>query len=423
MIAVPSETNSVPAASHVVIGAGVIGLSIAYRLARHFDNVLLIDREDPGMAASYGNAGHIATEQVFPLPSPATLRNAPRLLLGRNGPLSLRGAYVRKIVPWLLRFAWASRPAAFARGTAALSDLQGRALDALRALCVDADVTNQLHERGHLILVENPRLADAAQQQLNTLRQHDISADWVPAPGVAELAPGLVGNVGAIYVRDSAHVGDPLTVSRGLLKAFLNAGGRLLRDEVAGIELGAGGDAATLRLSDGRLQAQRVVLAAGAWSGPLAAQTGYTLPLDTERGYHVQLPSWTSDLEVAVASLDRMTIMTPLQSGLRITGFVELGGLDLPPEPRRLATLNQHLNELLPAAPPAPRREWMGFRPSLPDHLPVLGVHPQDPRVLYAFGHQHLGLTLAGVTADIMLALATGKDPGIDLTPFRIDRF
>ncbi|MEL7044747.1 MAG: FAD-dependent oxidoreductase, partial [Pseudomonadota bacterium] len=410
MTAVSANSDGAREASFAVIGAGVIGLSIAYRLARHFPNVLLIDRDDPGMAASYGNAGHIATEQVFPLPSPATLRSAPRLLLGSNGPLSLRGAYAGRILPWLLRFAWASRPAAFTRGTAALSNLQGRALDALRQLCRDAGVDNQLHEQGHLILVENPRLVDAAQRQLNTLWEHDISAEWITSPRVAELAPGLASNVGAIHVHGSAHVGDPLTVSQGLLKAFLNSGGNLLRDEVLGIELGNTGDAATLRLSDGDLQARRVILAAGAWSGSLAAQTGYALPLDTERGYHVQLPEWNSGLEIAVASMDRMTIMTPLSSGLRITGFVELGGLALPPEPRRLAKLNQHLNELLPAAPLTPRKEWMGFRPSLPDHLPVLGAHPRDPRMLYAFGHQHLGLTLAGVTADIMLALAQDQD-------------
>ncbi len=416
------SNGDAPGASFAVIGAGVVGLSIAYRLAQHFDDVVLIDRDEPGMAASYGNAGHIATEQVFPLPSPATLRGAPRLLLGANGPLSVRGAYSMKILPWLLRFAWASRPSAFTKGTAALSALQTRALDSLRRLCSDAGIDDQLYELGHLILVENPKLADAARAQLSTLLAHGIAAEWIASSDVAELAPGLTDNIGAIHVQSSAHVSDPLNLSRGLLKEYLASGGKLLQDEVATVDSG-NADAVRLRLSNRELRARRVVIAAGAWSGPLAAQTGFRLPLDTERGYHLQLPEWDSGLQVAVASLDRMTIMTPLSSGLRITGFVELGGLTLPPRPQRLAKLNQHLTELLPDAPRSPRREWMGFRPSLPDHLPVLGEHPRDKRVLFAFGHQHLGLTLAGVTADIVFALATGNDPDIDLTPFRVDRF
>ena len=201
----------------------------------------------------------------------------------------------------------------------------------------------------------------------------------------------------------------------------IKAGGTLIQDEVAGIE--ARDDGLLLHLSDSRLMADRLVLATGAWSRNLAAQTGFTLPLDTERGYHVIAKDWQGQLEIAVASMDRMTIMTPLASGLRITGFVELGGLDLPRSPQRLERLNQHLSELLPATPMRDREEWMGFRPSLPDHLPVIGANPADDRILYAFGHQHLGLTLAGVTADLITALATDRPPAIDLSPFRIDRF
>lgn len=406
----------------VVIGAGVIGLSIAFRLARMFPNVVLIDRADPGMACSYGNAGHIATEQIFPLASPATLLKAPRLMLGKNRTLSVRAQYAMRALPWLTRFAWASRPAAFKHGTEALRGLQGVAMNSLTALCADAGMSEELHRRGHLILVENPRLESAARAQLQTMSDHGIAVDWLDARQVASIAPELTNNIGAISVRDSGHVADPLKLSQGLLDAFTKAGGRLIRDEVQHIEQHADGDV-QLHLSARKLAAQRVVIAAGAWSRPLAAQTGFAVPLDTERGYHVVADGWHGRFNMAIASLDRMTIMTPLNGGLRITGFVEFGGLELPPSPARLATLNRHLSELLPGSDMPVRSEWMGLRPSLPDHLPVIGRSPDDARLFYAFGHQHLGLTLAGVTADAMASLMTDSATDLDLSPFRIDRF
>ena len=416
---IAANSNDAPI---VVVGAGVVGLSIAFRLAQQFPNVLLIDRNEPGMACSYGNAGHIATEQLFPLASPATLFKAPRLMLSRNRPLSIRPAYGLRILPWLMRFAWASRPSAFGRGTAALTSLQTRAVASLESLCADAGVPSELHRRGHMILVENPRLRDAAIAQRQMMADHGIATDWLKPAQVARRAPELTRNAGAIYARDTAHVGDPLRLSRGLLEAFANAGGRLRRDDVERIDPTTDGGV-RLKLSAGPLDAQRVVIAAGAWSRPLAAQTGYDVPLDTERGYHVVAKNWRGSFDFAIASFDRMTIMTPLDGGLRITGFVEFGGLELPPTQARLKTLHRHLGELLPSTSMPDRSEWMGFRPSLPDHLPVIGQSPRNPNLYYAFGHQHLGLTLAGITADIIGSLAAGGQADIDLAPFRIDRF
>ena len=415
-----SAQNSSPI---VVVGAGVVGLSTAFRLARHFPDVVLLDRDEPGMACSFGNAGHIATEQVFPLASPATLLQAPRLMFGRNRPLSIRGQYAAAILPWLARFAWASRPAEFRRGTQALASLQGIALPSLADLCADAGIADQLHQRGHIILVENPSLEKAAKAQMQTMAAHGMAVDWLEARQVAAIAPELAANIGAIRVRDTGHVADPLSLSQGLLKAFHAAGGRLLRDEVVAVERQGDGNI-QLHLSSGSpLCAERVVIAAGAWSKRLAAQTGFDVPLDTERGYHVVAEGWRGQFDIGIASFDRMTIMTPLDRGLRITGCVELGGLKLPPSPERLAALNRHLSELLPNADTAVRSEWMGFRPSLPDHLPVISACPRDRRVFYAFGHQHLGLTLAAVTADAILALMTGTPARVDLAPFRIERF
>lgn len=406
-----------------VIGAGIIGLAIAFRLVRQHRKVVLIDRDDPGMAASYGNAGHIATEQIFPLASPGTLLIAPRLLVRRDRPLSIRREYATGILPWLLRFAWAARPASYRRGTAALSQLQARAMQALQNLYRDAGISSLLQQRGHMVLAEREKSIPLLQSQQARLHEHGIATQWLKPDAVAARAPELrQGIAGALLFTDTGHVSDPWRVCSELHKAFLAAGGQSIRAEVQSAARGAHGQF-DLQLQPGSVQADKVVLAAGAWSRTLAAQLACDVPLDTERGYHVTAVDWRGQLDLPIASHERMIIMAPLDCGLRMTGFVEFGGLLLPPRRQRIETLRRHLQELMPGAAMSEFSEWMGFRPSLPDHLPVIGGSPADQDILFAFGHQHLGLTLAGVTADAVAALARGDEPALDLHPFRVNRF
>ncbi len=406
-----------------VVGAGVVGLACALRLRRAGFDVRLIDRDEPGRGASWGNAGHIATEQVFPLASPATVLDLPRLLLGRHSPLSLRLAYLPSIAPWLLRFAWASRPGAFRRGAEALAALQRRAMGAMRALCRDAGIASLLRESGHLVALESERSRPAAEALRRRLEPFGIAAGWLDRDGVAERAPALAPAVRrGLLFEGSGHVADPYELCRGLHAAFAAAGGCAARARVRRIEDdGTGG---FRLLTDGEaLRAGRLVLAAGAWSGPLARDLGAPVPLDTERGYHVTLPGRSGGLTLPVESFERKVIMTPMSCGLRMTGMVEFGGLALAPNPARWRRLEGDLRELLPGTDLAGASRWMGFRPSLPDMLPVIGRAPRRPNAILAFGHQHLGLTLSAVTADCVAALAAGEPPPVDLAPFRPDRF
>lgn len=410
-------------AAIAVVGAGVIGLAIAFRLARNGRDVVLIDRNDPGHAASFGNAGHIATEQIFPLASPATICNAPRLLLGRNGPLSVRPQYALNIVPWLSRFAWAARPSSFRRGTAALAALQAGAMESTARLCEDAGLSSLLHRRGHLILVEASQSMPAVAAQQARFEEHGIAVSWLDKSAVAARAPDLLHEIcGALHMQDTGHVCDPILLSRGLQHAFSVAGGRLLKDEVRRV-VPTGDGRFQLLLESGRLESDKVIVAAGAWSGPLARQLGSPVPLDTERGYNVTVDDFHPQFDVSIASFERMTIMTPMKCGLRITGFVEFGGLELPPKKENLHKLQRHLRELLPRSDLSGFSEWMGFRPSLPDHLPVIGESPVHRNAFFAFGHQHLGLTLAGTTSDILAELVAGRAPPVDPHPYRAERF
>jgi D-amino-acid dehydrogenase len=405
-----------------VVGAGIIGLACAFRLAREGKRVLLLDRDPPGQGASFGNAGHIATEQVYPLASPEVVRGALKYLLDSESPLRIRPAYLAAILPWLMRFAWAARRRSFDKGVAALSSLQASAGTDLATLLTDANAAHLLHMDGHLVLIEKLESAAAAKSEIAGLAKFGIEANWISSSQARELAPDLMVPVeGAMKFTGTGHVDDPNAVCHALLAAFLAAGGTFQQREVVDI---AGTEDLTVSTPDGRKHhAENVILSCGAWSKPLAERIGYHLPLDTERGYHITLAGATPRFNIPIASYERKVIMTPMSCGLRMTGTVEFGGLKLPPDERRFDLLKRHMQALIGNVATESATTWMGFRPSLPDHLPVLGRVPDGRKLFLAFGHQHLGLTLSGVTARIIAAQVMGRDSPVDLRPFAADRF
>ena len=401
----------------------MIGLACALRLAREGRRVVLVDRDEPGRGTSYGNAGHVATEQVFPLASPEVVRGALGYLLDRESALRIRPAYALAILPWLVRFAWAARRSAFVRGVAAITALQRTARADLAELLALAGAPGLVHADGHLVLVERASSIEAAKAEVALMGRHGVRSEWLPSADVRALVPELAAPLeGAWRFIGTGHVDDPYEVSRALERALRESGGEVERAEIAAI--GPEGNGFVARAADGRrFPAAQIVLACGAWSGPLAASLGYRVPLDTERGYHVTLPSAFPAFRIPVASFERKVIMTPMTAGLRMTGTVEFGGLSLAPDPRRFELLERHLAALVPSLPTTGLTRWMGFRPSLPDHLPVLGRVPDGRDVFFAFGHQHLGLTLAGVTGRIIADEVAGRPRSIDLAPFSPARF
>lgn len=411
------------AGSVVIVGAGIIGLAIGLRLQLAGRKVTLIDREAPGRGCSFGNVGRIANESIEPLASLETLREVPRYLFAADGPLGIRLRHAHRIAPWLLRFARASMPANFARGKAALKSLQQHSLPAFTRLLDDAGALSLLKANGHLLVTEDSDALPALTRLQQRLAADDILARPVRHNDVQQLAPGLSPQVaGGLFFPDTAHVVEPYQVCKRLAATIEQQGGRIFRGEVTEV---AAAPAGGFRLRYGELEcaADAVVIAAGAWSRPLARQLGHRLPLDTERGYHLTADGWQSDFRMPVESLERRTVMTPMRAGLRITGFVELGGLELPPNPARFDALSRHLQALLPAIEHVSCTKWMGHRPSLPDHLPVIDTCTKHDRAILAFGHQHLGLTLSGITAEIVTALLDDRTPAVDLEPFRCNRF
>ena len=421
----PASLPIVPGGKQTIaiVGAGIIGVSIACRLVREHDRVLLVDPLAPGSATSFGNAGHVATEQIFPLASPETILAAPRLLFGRNSPMHIRPEYALKIAPWLLRFAWASRPSAFRRGAQALESLQERSQESMETLCADEGVSDLLRMRGHLVIAESKKALGELDARHHLLQRHGIESVMFTPHEAAERASFLKpGVAGAMLLPRTGHVLDPHRLCTRLHERFSEAGGQTLRARIESVET-PGEGRFVLRHEGGRIEAGKLILAAGAWSAPLARHLGHAIPLDTERGYHVTAEGAPNLGGIAVESHERRIIMTPMHPGLRIAGLIEFGGLDLPPNPGLHENLKRHLRELAPDLELGRLSEWMGFRPSLPDMLPVIGASPANPNAIFAFGHQHLGLTLSAITADLVADLAAGRKPAVDLSPFRPDRF
>jgi D-amino-acid dehydrogenase len=407
-----------------VIGAGIVGVTIAHALADEGHAVTVLDPGGPAAGASRGNAGMIAHVDILPLASPKVWRNIPRWLLDPLGPLAIRPSYLPHLAPWLLRFLAASRPDRIERGTRALIALNGMALPAwerrLRALGMEAAY---LRRRGFLSVWGSRAGFAQARPLLDRQRSVGIPVEALDAAAVRQreraLGPRVVA--GAWY-ETGVNVADPRLLTLALAEAAEQRQIRLVRARAARIVPGEMG--AAVLLEDGaKLASDVVVLAAGAWSKELAATLGDRVPLDTERGYNVTLPPGRLGLSGPVVFEGEGFVTTPLDTGDRVGGAVEFAGLHAPPNFARVDAILTRLGRWIPGLDATGGERWMGFRPSLPDSLPVIGPSPNCARVIHAFGHAHHGLTEAAATAELVAALVAGRRPAIDLAPFSPGRF
>ncbi|KRP45339.1 D-amino-acid dehydrogenase [Pseudomonas libanensis] len=406
----------------VVVGAGIIGVACALQLARQGRQVRVIDAQAPGMGASYGNAGHLATEQVFPIADLSILKRLPAMLLDPMGPLRLDWTYLPHALPWFIRLLLNLRPASYQRTVAGLRALNEGSLGAWQRLLHSIGQTQLLREDGSLLVFERAesRVAlDALQQRM---QQQGVAVEFWSDEAVRTAAPQLSDAIqGGLFFPSTGHFLDPYTVVGELVNAAKAEGVQFLQQRVLDGRLEDSG--VSLMTDQGVVTARQVLIACGAHSAKLtAALTGIQVPLDTERGYHLMLPHEHQRLPFAVTSLERKFIMTPMADGLRLAGTVEFAGLDRPANMQRawqLHRLSQGLfrHDLNDSDATA----WMGFRPSLPDSLPIID-RVCEGKVLLAFGHQHLGLTQAAVTAERIGQLAAGESVP-ELQSYRLDRF
>ncbi len=407
----------------IVIGAGIVGVTAALALQADGHRVRIIDRKGVAAETSRGNAGAFAFAEVEPLATPGIMRKAPKWLLDPLGPLSLRPAYALQILPWMLHF-WrataASRHAAAITAQCGLMKLSSQALERLIARVSGEGL---MRREGQLQVYEGGARFDAARPAWDLRRRHGIAFDLLESPGaIAEIQPGLSPRfTHAGFTPDWVNTVDPALWTEHLAHAFVTAGGVIERTEVRDLTPREG--AVAVVTGAGTRLADQVVVAAGAWSHQIARMIGDRIPLETERGYNTTFPTASFDLRTHLTFSDHGFVVSKIGDGLRIGGAVELGGLKLPPNYRRAEILVRKAAGFLPGFDPAGGTQWMGFRPSLPDSLPVIARAPGAERVIYAFGHGHLGLTQSAGTAELVAALAMRRDPAIPLAPFDPRRF
>jgi len=404
-----------------IIGGGVIGLTNALFLQQAGFDVLLLDAKGIAQGCSAGNAGHFATEQVFPLAHPALLLKLPAMLLDPLGPLRIRANYLLQALPWFARFVANMPKARRDAHQRALSGLNHASLASWQNLLQRCQLSQQIQHQGALLVSESKNLTPL-KQQYNAYRAAGIDVRWCNSGQLHQLEPLLSPSLsGAIDFTEVAHSTDPLALCQQLYQHFCHAGGRYHRTDVH--QVIPGKQQQRLICSDKDIYSEQIIIAAGAHSATLTRQLGWQVPLEAECGYHLMLQQVA--LSRPVSSLERKCIMTPMQHGLRLAGTAEFAGLKAKPDYRRARALQQHANKLLRrlTAPVNTDSVWAGNRPSLPDSLPVMGQCPKHQGIFYNFGHQHLGLTQAAFSAELLTSCVLKQTPVLNLTPFRINRF
>lgn len=407
----------------LVIGAGIIGVTTALALQRDGHAVRILDRKGVAAETSRGNAGAFAYTDIEPLATPGILRKAPKWLLDPLGPLSIPPAYALPLLPWMLRFWRASWQDRYAAAVAAQASLMHQSRAALERLIADVSGEPLMRREGQLQVYEGEAAYRASLPAWELRHQHGVRFDLLQSPGaLAEVQPGLSPRfTHAGFTPDWMNTVDPARWTEHLAQHFVAAGGQI---DIADVRaLRQVGDGVEVETATGTIRADQVVLAAGAWSHHLARTLGDTIPLETERGYNTTFPTASFDLRTHVTFADHGFVVSKIGDGLRVGGAVELGGLRRAPNYKRAEMLLRKARDFLPGFDPKGGTQWMGFRPSLPDSLPIISRAPCADRVIYAFGHGHLGLTQSAGTAELVAALAARRDPAIALTPFDAGRF
>jgi D-hydroxyproline dehydrogenase len=414
-----------------VVGAGVIGAAVAYALAREGRAVLLLDRAEPGMAgASFGNAGHIASELVEPLPSWGLLFGFWRELFAFGGALDIPLRRAPQFLPWALRFAAAAQHRT--ENTRQLAPLVKPAVGHMARWLAEVGRPELLRTNGHFQVWFGPRSGERAPKEGLAMERLGIPTE--PAPNeilqviarrsARSLEPGTSphdrnARVAGLWFPGTAHVLDPLKIVQSFAGAALQRGASFACTDVRAIEPIEGRVA--LHTGSKTLTVGAVVVCTGAWTVSLLEPLGLRVPMESARGYHVEMAGHPPLTDTPILYADSRIYVTPMEGRLRATSFMEFAGHRAAPDPRKLARLRTRLGDLgydCPADGPG----WVGSRPVLPDYLPGIGRLDRTS-VFYAVGHQHIGLTLAPVTGELISDLVADRQPRHDISAFDLRRF
>ena len=406
----------------IIVGAGVIGAASALALQKKGHEVILVDKAEPCNGASFGNAGAIVNGSCVPTATPRILLDVFNMIGQKHSPLSIKLSYLHKIFPWLLRFILQGRPSKFNQNALHLHALSKQAVDSWRLLTDKTTLSSLFRETGWLKVYESESTFSNTALSRELFDQMGTKYELLDVEGIRGLEPNLAPVYKhGFYQKDCLSIINPQKLVEGMVELLVANGGQYQQFDVSEVALG---EKVYLSGCNGKISADKLVIATGAWSRQLAEQLGDKIPLDTERGYHIMLPSSTAHLlNRPVVNGEHSFVLSPMDTGMRMTSQVELAGLKEKPNYKQIRRLLPLAKLMLPKLEVREQSAWMGFRPSLPDSLPVIGFSSRSKNVIYAFGHQHLGMTLAAVTGFLVSDLLSGLESRIDVNPYRATRF
>jgi len=405
-----------------VIGGGIVGVSTAEWLRRDGHDVTIIDRGVRDRAASFGNGGILARCAVVPVVVPGIMLKAPRMLLSPDQPLFLRWSYLLKLLPWLIPYLASARREKVVEIAAGLAPLLTDSVDQHRALAEGTPAERWLVPGDYVYLYPDRSAFEADGFGWSLRRDHGIVGEELSGAQLRERDPALGNNYGFGYsLPDHGSIIDPGRYLTDLLDWFGAQGGRTVEAEVRDVEPAP--EAVRIHCDGQTIDADRAVIACGAWSRELSVKLGHQPKLESERGYHIEFtdPSALPHCPYMVA--DAKFVATPMGANLRVAGIVEFGGLEASASAGPLHLLTRGIRKIYPDFQYAEKREWMGHRPATADSLPVLGPSERHKDIYFAFGHHHVGLTAGPKSGRLLADMISGRHPNVDMSAYRMGRF
>ena len=404
-----------------VIGAGIQGVCNALFLQKNGYNVTLFDRDEPGsLSASYGNAGHFSPYASLALNRPDVLTDVPSMLLSATGPLALRWNYVPKMIPWFLKFILNCSKKKMMHTAKYTHQILDLALPAFDELFDEVDISGLVEKKGIMYVWNDQNLA-SRELEISIRKEIGVEQQILTPKEIHDLEPNIKPFYhGGVYYSYARHARNPKKILLKLFDNFLKKDGKFLKINIQSLNIEE--EKPILKSEVQSFSFDKVVIACGAFSKKLTDNLNEKIPLDTERGYHVHFKDCEHLISRPVVFANRGFGITPMEQGLRVVGTVEFGGLNNPLSKSRIRNLINGAKYMLDGLPEH-EDEWLGFRPSLPDFLPVIGPSKNYKNVFYCFGHNHLGWTLGAISGKIISKMIANENTNLNLEPYSSRRF
>ena len=405
-----------------VIGAGIQGVCISLCLIKKGFKVTLIDREDPGKeSASYGNAGHFSPYASVPINRPDILIDIPSMLFSSTGPLAIKWSYIPKMIPWFLKFIKNCTKKKMMHTAKYMHQILDLAIPAYDELFEEIDISGLVENKG-IIYFWTDKDLKSRELEINIRKELGVKQQLLKPHEIHDLEPHIkqIYHGGVLYPQ-ARHTRNPRKILLKLFDLFIKRGGRFEKKNVQSISYGED-NKPVIKTDLDFFKFDKAVIACGAFSKKITDKLDEKIPMETERGYHVHFKDHDHLLSRPVIFLNRGFGITPMEQGLRVVGTVEFGGLDNPLSKKRILNLVNNAKYLFPELKEH-HDEWLGFRPTLPDFLPVIGPSKKNKNLFYSFGHNHLGWTLGAISGKIISKMIAEENTNLDLSPYNSLRF